>query len=535
MKNRKNKRTGADARKTSTTVKKKGILGKVGGFIKKALPVAASFLPGPIGTVAKAITGNDPEWWADPEGTSPATNVPYSDPIVTPFKFTNASTGAVSVEGQTNTLRYSIGEFCSVAPGSAADNTYKSAEPFLVIHPTDELIDTYLVPKIRKVVNAVYLRTTDEYKAALSIGATIYALKKTLEKWRYMVERSLPIMPAFTQGAFPMLTVANKPFLDSAIKQLEEKLRGSIRLPATLCRYLDWRYGRIFRSNMSAKAGLILYDVMPLTISWPTTGTEVIPPPNSLSGYITYLFQMLTQVSQANADIYNTYLGHTQDVAVDDAYQYVYDAKEFVLRTNLDVAAPVVSGDSDIAGENYVLPTDTIIMDSEIDPKTLFMASTVSTQIADGTGKETCLFPVLSAMAYACISTGSGFFQSPSKSWIATALTSYVVNVTASLSSTAMRALLPRLLACKQLDIYNMDMLAYKPASTTTGDPATVLDLTNIDIDTALVPDSLTQMEQKYAFANLMSERAHYAGKGAAANELVADVQELTVDRKSVV
>lgn len=510
------KKKSVSTSQASSSSKSKGssFLSKVGGFFKKVVPVAASFIPGPVGTIAKAITGNDPEWWSDPAGMEVATNVPYSEPI----------TVGTAGTSKYSTPRHSILEFVS---GPRPDQTADYSAHIMDI-PL-EFVDTYLLPKVRRVVNAVYLRENTEYQQAFEVGATIYALKKTLEKWKYMAERSLPIFPTFNDPHMPMLTTTQKANLDAAISQLAEKLRASVRLPATLCRYLDWRFGRIFRSNNSAKAGIVLYDAITLNIPW-TTGS----PTASLSGYIEALFTELSTVSQANADLFNAYHGHTQDVAVDPVMQYHYDAKEFVLRTNLDV-------DAKNLGTNDDQVPNVIIMDSELDNKTVFMASTVSVRCIKG-GDTVSLFPIDTVIAWAYCSSawpGNGFAQLANyyyPGWNRIDLEPvdlYEIAVDGSISVGQGTYILNtlRLVAAKQLDYYNAELfVALKPAAE--GAALTLVDLTSIDIDTGIVPDDIIYTEQKYAFANLVSERANYAGKNAAAKEILQDFEQFVQEEK---
>ena len=284
-----------------------------------------------------------------------------------------------------------------------------------------------------------------------------------------------------------------------------------------MCEYLTWRYGRVFRTNPSAKAGFVMYDLVGLTT---TTG--------SVDSRVTTLLGLTSgtpAIQKASSDLYNAYLTHDQEVLLADESQCAYDCKEFVLRTNLDLIASY--------GTLYNGITESLIMmDSNLDNPTAFMASTISCYVDDGTGTNTALFPVNNATIYfydallsdpdkslnllywgsptvTYVGPALGHSVSASSHWKWLTITPYVPNESGFdvYDTLAYEAL------SKAVDFYNIGIFVpVSRLSTSTNDLSTdlagLVDVSAISIDAGSVSDVVIRNEQVFAFANLVNEDA---------------------------
>lgn len=471
------KTVGETSSSGATAVARKGTLSKVGNFVGKAAGIASKFLPGIGGTVAKGLANlfNDPEWWQSVPGDAITLNTPLRTVLL------KQAPSVQPGQHSQHAARYTFGEFTSTEGSSMTAGDY-------VMQPTDAMVTQYLMSEIRKVVNAIPLQTADSYKKVLGANATAYALWRNLLKYDYLLKHGQTYLPSFNDSAFPILQVENAATLQSYINRLEEYLRASVRLPHTLCEYLAWRYGRIYKSNDSAKSGLILYDVIPITSSMDKYAAVIQA--------LTTVNSTTTELQQANADLYNTYYDHDQAVVIRDDTQFVFDKKEFMLRTNLDLGS---SGDE----------TQNIInIDSSLDNPTSFMASTVSTRA----GSDGALFPVVGGFAYI---PADEFILDQAKfilgnqplltrklgtAWVYTNLSSGNPTNTADYVAEALVATM----ACKSLDIYNKNIWLVVGSTTASDAFSYWYDLTAISIDAGQVTDLVLANEQVYAFANLV-------------------------------
>lgn len=340
----------------STAVGTSGTLAKVGNFVGKAAGIASKFLPGIGGTIAKGIAGifNDPEWWQHVPGDAITLNAPLR----------------LISDGNDVQVRVALVEISSFR--LATDTVGE------VMMCDDDMITQYLMPNIRKVVNAVPLQAAESYKTVLKTNATIYAIWRTLKKWDYLTKHGNTYIASMNDGMFPLFQVENSAQLQSAINRLEEHLRSHVRLPHTLCEYLAWRFGRIYKSNSSAKSAFIMYDAFPIEGSVDNLWSFIEARMSTVSS--------TPELQQANADLYNAYLDHDMMVEIRDETQGVYDVKEFLLRTNFDYARVTHTDE----------PMNNVFLDSGLDNQTTFMASTVSTTC----GSNAALFPVRSVRFY---------------------------------------------------------------------------------------------------------------------------------------
>lgn len=471
----------------ATAVKTTGTLSKVGNFIGKAAGVASKFLPGIGGLVSKGLANlfNDPEWWQSVPG----------DAITLNEQLRMISTGTIASGKKGAQIRATIAEFVSVRAPSVGGH---------VLRVTANQVTQYLMPQIRKVVNAVPLQTADDYAKVIEVNTSLYAYWRYLKKIDYMLKHGTTYIPNMNVPKFPVCQVINASWLQSTINRLEEYLRSNVRLPHTLCEYLAWRFGRVYRSNNSAKAGIILYNPFSIT-------TAIADITKSIADLMAEISSS-PAIQAANTDMYNAYFDHDLMVEIKDDTQFCYDTKEFMLRTNLDIGS---TGQTNTNDERNI-----VVVDSNLDNPTTFMASTVSTKFSDD---ELPLFPVTKCVIYAYADANYVFKGAaaiaPSgltvTGWGETELFSRYYD------DAGIYGLLVVLTMCKSLDLYNKGQ--YFPATNSaSAEDVVYIDLTAISIDAGTVYDYVIETEQLYAFANLVDIDRKASTSYAKAEKMVA-------------
>lgn len=505
-----------------TAVGTNGTLSKVGNFVGKAANIASKFLPGIGGTIAKGLANvfNDPEWWQSVPGDAVTLN--------TPLRYTE-----LSLPSGGSKLRPALVEFASaVGAGTKLDDAP-------IMRPTEAMVTQYLMPQIRKVVNAIPLQSAEAYKRVLANNAACYATWRCLLKYDYMLKHGQTYLASFDDPMFPILQVKNAATLQSLIGRLEEYLRASVRLPHTLCEYLAWRYGRVYKSTNSAKAALVLYNVFEL-------GTSMTQLQNYINEMVTFSSTSF-DLQQANTDLYNAYYDHDMAVVIRDDTQFSYDAKEFLLRTNADLAASTLTRGDD---------PNAVYIDSTLDNPTTFMASTVSTLGVDTAGVACVLFPVYKANFFMPtpaslyqLDTGGidrntrwamyigqdtdampyGWLTITDSQWSRLPLVSGQVNPEVTSFATYGVNALTAAAACKACDVYNKDLYvaftayaANSPGATPQVAKAVFVDITSLSMDMGLVPDAIIGNEQVYAFANLVDNERKTSTSYAKAEKAIA-------------
>jgi hypothetical protein len=482
----------------NTAVKSPGILGKAGNLIGNVAGIASKFLPGAYGTVAGLLadTLNDPEWWQ----SVPGEQITLNTPLIVASAGTDGDNGRKIFN-----LRPAIAEFTAMGTGQDYD----------VVLPTDKMITQYLMPEIRKVVNAVPLQAASSYSAVLKAHASAYAAWRTLKKYDYLLKHGQTYLPNMNVALFPLLRVENAAWLQSTINRIEEYLRANVRIPHTLCEYLAWRYGRIYKSVDSQKAALIMYNFLPLTSSvdaWNNALASLMAVPTATE-----------ENQKANADLYNSYFDHDLMVEIRDDTQLRYDPKEFALRTNLDVKA---------TGRNFKeIP---VYLDSKLDNATVFMASTVSTYALDESGVPAVLFPVRALNVYTHsaaplyhVSNPEGDRLAFASGWSKNSIYEALINDKYSPSVLIWIGLL------KACDVYNKNI--YVPVMTSeSASDYDLLDITSLSCDSAITTDTVINNEQVFAFANLVDVRRKRSTSMAQAEREVAGEVANLVDKIDV-
>lgn len=552
----------------TTAVKKTGILSKIGSLAKKALPLAAKYLPGVAGTIAKVGESifNDPEWWQHVPGESVSMNAPLSKVAV--------DTDQTSTITQTGTSPYYVSttgvplvhfrpvfqEFTHRPFEYDSLQQTWVYDPRNFLNPSDAAVTQYLMSSIRKAVNAVPLQTASNYTLVLANNALAYALWQTLKKFDYMLKHGQTYLPSFNDSMFPILQVENAAYLESAISRIEEYLHASVRLPHTLCEYLAWRYGRVYKINQNKKSALILYNVINAS--------------SSLSDWKNLIDTVLTYTSTASplqfaaTDIFNTYFDHDLSVVIRDDTQFVYDLKEYALRTNLDV---LVDGDTgtEITGECFG-DLNPIKIDSDLDNPTVFMASTVSTVVKIDASNNMPVKPLIPvAFSYVYIqgsypynlmgdwptgqpggyltrTLGAATPQAGGSSYTAFSMSGFITYPT-GLSAGRSMALadffrnVMKLSLAKMMDYYNAGYyFAFGldgnvgTQSTETSAHRVWADCTAISDDLGVVSDEVVYNEQVFAFANLVNADDKHSQTMKQAESIVATETANTIANAGV-
>lgn len=500
----------------STAVKSTGTLGKIGSFIGKAAGFLGNILPGPAGAIAKAVgnitSANDPEWWQHVPGDGLSVNSPLQpmkEGDIVPAQYTTTAVPLLN-------MRPTFLEFVSsepTAPWGVAR----------VMSVTDRMSTQYLMPAVRKVINAVLLQSSSVYARVFEAQVTMYALWRNLKKYEHFVKHGYTFVANLNDSAFPVYQVGNAAWLQSTITRLEEYLHSHVRLPHTVCEYVSWRYGRMFRSNNSAKAAFVEYNVL--------AKTRAITDYETLMASIQNYLSSTDAITKAVSDLYNAYQDHDQEVLMPEESMIMYDSKEFCLRTNLDIMNAVVPNPWTEVDQNP------IIIDSNLDNPTVFMASTVSS-LHDNTLTILPLFPVYDCNAYLARSeTTQQFFQfvlptdntgtsaqaangwaliPSSSTWMGLPIYPRVIAgkefFTDFTQVGQLFFTLTQIEACKALDFYNVGIFfAYKINSSSGGGSIAFADETSISMDMGAVPDLVIANENVLAFANLVSEENKHA------------------------
>jgi hypothetical protein len=506
----------------NTAVKATGTLGKVANVVGNVAGIASKFLPGIGGTIASGLANilNDPEWWQTIPGEQITLNVPLR----------LARSGYVlEVEGRPRmegfALRPAFVDIVSSSP--------QGSETGEVIKPTDTMITQYLLPQIRKVVNAVPLQDADSYAAVFASSTGVYAIWRHLKKCDYLLKHGQTYLPNLNDGAFPVFQVENAAWLQSTINRLEEYLRANVRLPHTLCEYLAWRFGRFYRSCASARAAIVSYSPIPLNAS--------IAEINQIISGLMQVPASTEARQKANSDLYNTYFDHDLMVEIRDDTQLTYDPKEFALRTNCDIGK---------ASDN---PTGIpVYLDSSLDNATVFMASTVSTYWRDEDGdapleQSYCLFPISRINIAMYSDKKIGYYDENDSDhvdsiigtgWSWTEIQESYVDLTApggTYPTLATARFLFNVLLCKALELYNKNQFLMCYAGDTIADaPFIALDATAPAYDMAVTTDVVIANEQVFAFANLVNvDRKRSMTIGQADKVAAKEVAEL-VDRTDI-
>lgn len=573
----------------------KGATSKVGGIVGKVGSLAAKFgnlIPGVggiVSTVGKMVSKNDPEWWRHHAVQGVTTNIPLQQTdhqIVSGAYASKDGEVGSPINVTAVNLRPAVLEFAAADrfPAVATGPFYpKLLDRDTVINPTREQASTYILQNVRKVVNAIPLQSVEAYMQVLQVNATAYALRHQLDKWIFMSKHNAPYMPSMMDGSFSLLAPANYSTLVALRDRLSQHLSASVRLPHTLCCYLAWRFGRMYRSSNDAKAAFVSYDV--LAVDTPIAQVEWMV--SKLIGFSAGSDSLNTytltngELNAAQADLYNAYIKHDQSVIINDETQCMFDAKEFVLRTNCDIVSEKAANFGEVL-------LDQIFMDSSLDNPTTFIASTTSTayRTSGDTTTQLPLFPIrtVSALFYTDFNTAYALNEAASVS-VDSVRVGPIVQPGTPIISNSLETYAPSK-GWNRMDIFRFIGATFSPLILEMGDfptptngwfapmlcsmfakaleyynveiygafawdvvviegtnhlvPVKAIDLTTSSYDMALTTGDILKTTQTYAFANLMEDSvtSYSAVLGqqaaAAASTLLSDLKAVTSNAPTV-
>lgn len=487
--------------------------------------IAGSVLPGPIGLIAKTAGKvlNDDEWWENERGNEATMNQPLA--------FRNYT---VKYGNTTKTVwAPRPGILCF--SGSGQTVVRPNNTPVAITNPVMDFdsgeFTSYVIPAVRKVVNATDLRDVGEYQQVFIATVMLYATRAHLRKIRDLTQMKKPFMPDYTDGSFPILTAANKAWLDSTIEHLDLKLKSSARLPHTLCQYLTWRFGRVFRMSDSARSGIVIYS--------PAFALDT-----ALTNWDTYIanaFDLIAEFPQAYLDLYNAWDTHEQNITIPEDTKFRYDCKEFCLRLNLSVNASYPSN-------KFTGIPRPVVIDSDLNNQATFMATTMSTEagvrsnFTPGTAAVSCLFPVGHAYIYAYFTnefisaTGgnTSYVYTPcqtplsSHHWGYLDVQPQLINTDTD-PSTSVSSTVHVALQCFMVSYYNCQQyVAFKYYDSAASNYKDVyIDVTAMSMDTGFVEEAALTNEHEYALANLASDTKHYDTRGEKRQEAIKETLDV--------
>lgn len=215
------------------------VVGKALDIADAASPVLG-FLPGGniatkvISFLKKAKDGNHDDWFGG-----------YYCGGVTPNEFLR--TTRYEFNGSKNLVYDAVASFAMISETMNFNMKIKEEQfPALLAH-------------IRNKTNNVLIENTELYYHAFAYASYLTALY-------YSVSKYLKLVAEYPQNIrqIESVLVPCEPGTISTLKgiadALADYLESTVRLPDAYNRYLHWRYSKVFLSDASEKAGLILYD-----------------------------------------------------------------------------------------------------------------------------------------------------------------------------------------------------------------------------------------------------------------------------------
>jgi hypothetical protein len=337
------------ARKLARKQKLKELGGAALNLAGSVLPSVLSMVPvaGPLlAKVASAVTGNDDEWFSEFTAAGATFNELLADTKLSEEEHMRLVTpGMMSIQV----------DVLEDAPNASA--TYESQ--YLPI----------LLAYIRKKTNNVLVTTESDYWTAFVTASKLYAIYYTLQKYVDLTADLPTNIPALT-GAIPCINPINYSAMVGIVDSLANYLKITIKLPYAWTEYLRWRFGTMFLSENTGKAGLISYDYKYLTQS----GLLVFDAnctPALIAAMIDSFKGQLAATSRAAADINLAYEDHQIRYNVEKRH---YDAKEFNLRCNLNSDST-----RGIPSEGWKPLGTLVYLDSRLDQNAAVQAVTLST------------------------------------------------------------------------------------------------------------------------------------------------------------
>lgn len=347
---------------------------KAGLDLTKAAQPQAGGLPGliqNIGGVAKSIlsTLNDDEWFGKFNGNGAAFNEL--------LKASEEGTDSLVQKRKKN------GEIDYAPVNSKVYNILVPyAEVSVKYNDADKVVDTYMpsvIAYVRNKTNNVLTSETKDYYKAFVTSAKLLMVYYHLQKLEKLALNVPQNVPNITE-VIPFIQPINITAIMGMKDALRDYIESAVRLPYALTSYLRWRFGTVFMSANTKKAGLISY-VPDTTVGgnrYIITSNQILDSAGwirRLQDLISALKYELATVGRANADLYHAYSDHEIKYDVEDRH---YDEKEFCLRQNYTVT-PQTSGQNvyDCFKDNV------LCLDSRLDMNAAIQAVLISTRTDD--------------------------------------------------------------------------------------------------------------------------------------------------------
>jgi len=553
--------------------KKKNFWEKLGdaamGLAKNVIPTALSMVPvaGPaLSAVAQNMlsTENDDEWF----GEFKAAGATFNEMLMCTSNSLEDTKYGVS-----GNVRNMLGAFA----------TYGTMLNFG--DKVRENVFPAFLAQIRAKTNNVLVDDVTKYWYALADGAQLYAIYYNLQKYLKFASNiplNAPTVTEFMMAANPRVISQLSGLSDT----LRDFLKTSVKIPYALSSYLRWRYGTIFLSENSAKAGLISYDITRVqtrqagsavskSIEWTNT-----KPARSVNDAADRVVEQITeaisaikydllQLGRANADIFVALSAHSADFTVDDRH---YDEKEFNLRMNLTTPFSTCTTKND---------TVRLLLDSRLDLNAAIQATSISTLPTKGYGPgivfdyhdnmvnfdDIAFIHILDTIIYAnvtglpgsdnlgghlrdrqLVDTGWAFVRLSDTTGIATDNTRYPIITTCfsydqqdgekiKFRDGGLQSRVPTTLSQYALSIcykvlsismqmhYNDTVGIYSIGNDTTMSTTEYFQIAPLSYDTALVTSSQLEAIQRQCLRNLF--RANYAHKESNKDEIVESIKDV--------
>jgi hypothetical protein len=343
----------AAAKKLARKEKAKQVFGTIAAAATPLVGTALNAIPvaGPLlARVFNAVTNNDDEWFSEYTAAGATFNELIADSKLDADGHMRLITPAIL------SVRVDV-----LADAPNAASTFQNQ--YLPI----------ILAYVRKKTNNVLVTAESDYWTAFLVASKLYAIYYTLKKYVELTSDLPTNIPALT-GTLPLVNPINFSAMVGVVDSLENYLKITVKLPFAWTEYLRWRFGTMFYSENTGKAGLISYDYANIV----TAGASVFDPsvvPASISVAIDTLKASLAATSRAVADIKLAYDDHQIRFDVDKRH---YDAKEFNLRCNLNS-----SETRGIPSAGYEPIGTLLYLDSRLDQNAAVQAITLSTRGAD--------------------------------------------------------------------------------------------------------------------------------------------------------
>jgi hypothetical protein len=297
---------------------------------KTAVPTALSAIPvaGPIlGSLASKLmsTLNDDEWFEEFKSAGAT----FNEMLKSEHVGLNSNERALYKASIANVFNFvgALGTYHTMI--NLGDDVKNNVFPAFLAY-------------VRKKTNNVLVDSVDQYWYAFGASIQLHAIYYNLEKYLKFAHE-LPLNAPTCNQVLPAASPLTHSQLCGIRDTLKDFLKTSTGIPYALASYLRWRFGSIFLSENSAKAGLITYDIINVysdsdayPIPWNNINTDETTAANTFVAAIqTAINALKTQIlsmGRANADIKLAFADHAIKYDVEERH---YDEKEFNLRTNL--------------------------------------------------------------------------------------------------------------------------------------------------------------------------------------------------------